>query len=115
MRIGDFMRSKYRHKLTHEMKTPPQRNSALLHTRGRQLLRAFPNKRQSGNWLGYWSQVRFRQLTFRIVRYLPGILPECPECRSECDELPSVNVNFSPRDRCDRSSGARGKGPGPAI
>jgi hypothetical protein len=41
------------------MKTPPQRSSELLHTRGRQLLRAFTDRRPSGNGLGYWSQGRF--------------------------------------------------------
>src|SRR5271169_1244902 len=38
------------------MKTTPQRSSELLQTRGRQLLRAFTDRRPSGNWLGYWSQ-----------------------------------------------------------
>jgi len=54
------------------MKTPPQRSSELLHTRGRQLLRAFTDRRPSGNGLGYWSQGR---LSPRIPKTQPTSLP----------------------------------------
>src|SRR5271157_6644307 len=55
------------------MKTPPQRSSELLHARGRQLLRAFTDRRPSGNGLGYcWSQAR---LSLRIPKTQPTSLP----------------------------------------
>src|SRR5271169_5901465 len=78
------------------MKTPPQRSSELLHTRGRQLLRAFTDRRPSGNGLGYWSQGR---LSLRIQKTQANFFA----CRlgnlSDCQAQTCRNRTSGPRRR----------------